>query len=459
MIPKISGEGRAAHETHSLDLRADPSSTEVQHKHRDFKNHGLEVDLGYRKCREHDAQGTSGQDFAVLRTDGVHVVGIAADGVSQSFHGELAAREVSERLLEHLWDLRSTPPSEERLTATLLSWTPEIQRLVLAIPTGADLPPLVQGAVKKARLDGSQTVFGAFVLGRVEGTLHLYLVGDVQAWIALADGHWSGVTGSSRGRWSSTGEAPLLLESRILRNVTRCVIHSDGLGEDWNLSPQGFERVAEEKASDDDLCFVAVAAHAQPVIEPPLPPDPPRRIIKSDASPPRRQAYWPLWTAAALVVGLLAGARIMTALLSEPPRQGPEPGLNIHLGAAELLDRAPREVTPAKRTPEWLIAAEPLDQSGKSALGGEVVLRIEAPAEVSAVEIWAKEKPIARWTPGNDFPTIQKIDALEMEIRALSQDGSVLTKQTYTFRGRSRNYPGPGENRGFYKIDIRQGQP
>src|SRR3954465_4839137 len=65
------------------------------------KDHPL-ISIGYRRCRDFDQSNSPGQDFATVRADSKDVVGIVADGVSQSFLGNIAAKFLGTELLEVL---------------------------------------------------------------------------------------------------------------------------------------------------------------------------------------------------------------------------------------------------------------------------------------------------------------------------------------------------------------------
>jgi hypothetical protein len=47
--------------------------------------------MGYRRSLGFDERNNPGQDYAVIRAESSYIVGIVADGVSQSFYGDLAA--------------------------------------------------------------------------------------------------------------------------------------------------------------------------------------------------------------------------------------------------------------------------------------------------------------------------------------------------------------------------------
>src|SRR6185295_2679194 len=63
----------------------------------------VSVSLGYRRCKDFDEGNQPGQDFASVRGDKHYIVGVVADGVSQSFYGNLAAAYLSQFLLGYLW--------------------------------------------------------------------------------------------------------------------------------------------------------------------------------------------------------------------------------------------------------------------------------------------------------------------------------------------------------------------
>lgn len=249
---------------------ADPWSGRPQHWHAPFpigRDGEAEITIGYRRCRSADPSSSPGQDFAAARYDAAHVIGVVADGVGQSFHGEIAAWMVGERLLSVLWKRRHQPPDEREMAELLSQWVSDVDSEVVATPISKGLP-YIEEAEREAKLQGSQTIFSAFLLETVSGRLNLYQVGDAPARIEHDGGKPEIVLAPEGGRWSSTGKADCQLRVLVRAGVKGCLIHSDGLRQGWTEETLSrgdvFESFAEEHCERDDLCFVRVQRLRKP---------------------------------------------------------------------------------------------------------------------------------------------------------------------------------------------------
>src|SRR5947209_6692703 len=119
----------------SLTLLAEQRSSEVQ-----FHMERLPIDsgdasratifAGYRRCSDFDAGNNAGQDYIVVRGDGNTIVGVVADGVGQSFYGDLAGRRVADYMHGFLWERRSNPPVEEEVARALQAEAAEFKSVV-----------------------------------------------------------------------------------------------------------------------------------------------------------------------------------------------------------------------------------------------------------------------------------------------------------------------------------------
>lgn len=242
--------------------------------------HLIDVHLGFRRATDLDAADKPAQDYAVARGEDGYVVGIVADGVSQSFYGNLAAYSLSEQLLTYLWEARTAPPSEEAITAALVSFQDALRDKIAQYQLPETLPSLLRKALETTRnIDGSQAVFSAFILNGMDGTCHLYEVGDVVAlarYVAAAE-HDDGVElikADPKGRWSSSGRTKLRLQVALRAQVTGIIVKSDG-AKDWGttlneseVSEESFRSVADGLADYDDVSFVAAFLQPAPAQEP-----------------------------------------------------------------------------------------------------------------------------------------------------------------------------------------------
>src|SRR5215210_5431056 len=177
MPKQAKGDGK-------IELWSDQQSGEVQYERESFpigrrgSDQKIDVFLGYRRSLDFDTRNNPGQDFAAVRGDNDgYVVGVVADGVSQSFYGNLAAYYLSESLLDTLWKQRKRPPSENDLERELRELERKVATEVVENhPIPDDLVPLHRESLEDKRSKGSQTVFASFVLDASRKRLHLYQV-------------------------------------------------------------------------------------------------------------------------------------------------------------------------------------------------------------------------------------------------------------------------------------------
>ncbi len=228
---------------------------------------GIEVTgaWGYRRCLDFEADNSCGQDFCAVRGDVGYVVGIVADGVSQSYYGDIAAREVSQKVMDYLWQKRAQPPAEEDFAQWLLALAGEVDPVVQE--TRPANPNLEEALAPVREKKGSRAVFAAFLLdfrGPRED-LTLYQVGDIFSWVFHRKNGRQEEKADANGRWASRGQSDLRLRVTPLHDVAGIVIHSDGLRKVWAeslakpwVSEQVFQAEADERAKVDDLSFIAL---------------------------------------------------------------------------------------------------------------------------------------------------------------------------------------------------------
>jgi VCBS repeat-containing protein len=256
-----------------IELRSDQWSGEVQYERTSLplgtpgSNKKIDLVLGYRRSLDFDAQDSPGQDYAAVRADANgYVVGVVADGVSQSFYGHLAAYHVSDSLLNVLWQERTRPPSADELERELKRLEKKVaQEVVENHPIPDNLVRLHREALEDKRSKGSQAVFAAFVLNASRKQLHLYQVGDVDAIVHYPNKRPELIHAPPKGRWSSAGRSEMRLKLTTYdgnEGASGIVIKSDGVGRDWGLkekalSGRAFALLSEERAGVDDVSFVA----------------------------------------------------------------------------------------------------------------------------------------------------------------------------------------------------------
>ncbi|MEA2559827.1 MAG: hypothetical protein QOH06_1331 [Acidobacteriota bacterium] len=242
-------------------------SGEVQYKQLPLpfsKDLEISVACGFRRSRDLDARDGRGQDYVAVHAGGGYVVGVLADGVSQSFFGDLAAREVAVPLADLLWERRAHPPDQETITRCLADLVEPVQETVQKQPLSVDPGSLKGQALERTRQTGTQTVFSAFIFHAPCGKLDVYQVGDTLVRVYSLDGSPE-LLPVNAGRWSSNGLHSLRLHYCHRTSVWGFLVHSDGLRKEWaerlkrpEVSNEAFQEEVEERVDVDDLSFVSV---------------------------------------------------------------------------------------------------------------------------------------------------------------------------------------------------------
>ncbi|MBZ5533432.1 MAG: protein phosphatase 2C domain-containing protein [Acidobacteriia bacterium] len=222
----------------------------------------LEVQLGYRRYIDFDKTNASGQDAAGVRFDDSFLVGVIADGVSQSFFGDLAATHVSKWLLDKLWENREYAPEIRDLEKGLGEQEKVLAAVVEAYSINDVEMPMLRTALESMRKLGSQSVFSAFIWDLSKQTGSFYQVGNVAARIYCRDKSPELFQGTN-GRWSSAQKSKLQLSQIPLGDCVGLVLSSDGVENSWaardpkELTQTAFTEVAEPMAAVDDVSFVS----------------------------------------------------------------------------------------------------------------------------------------------------------------------------------------------------------
>lgn len=220
------------------------------------------LSLGYRRCCDFDEGDKPGQDFAILRSDEEHVVGVVADGVSQSFYGNIAAKKVGQRLLDFLWQNRCAPPSKNHTQQILSELEKRTKLDIDKFSLPEDIEGVIRDVLEEKREIGSQTVFAAFLLDVKNRFVWLYQVGDVIALVEKQNGEKEVIESVPDGRWSSGGKSDLKLKLTNANNIKSIIIKSDG-ATDWGETLDReeiskFQSIAKHLAVKDDVSYIAV---------------------------------------------------------------------------------------------------------------------------------------------------------------------------------------------------------
>jgi hypothetical protein len=262
----------------TLELVSRPSGRSVQYDTGRAELAGggsVSLALGYRRAAEFEQGDHPGQDFAVVRAGGGRVVAVVADGVSQSFFGDIAARHLANGVAELLWTRAANPPDAAEMLDALRGMAPAAHAEAETVAIAEHAPDLLRAALERQRPEGSQTVFAAAVFDPAAGTARLYQVGDavVVLFGAGDDAGTSVPANHPRARWSTRSAAALRLEVRDYAGVRGLVLRSDGastFGDRWgDAADEGaFRERAEHLAGVDDVSFVAARVEAAAALPP-----------------------------------------------------------------------------------------------------------------------------------------------------------------------------------------------
>ncbi|HLK57108.1 MAG TPA: protein phosphatase 2C domain-containing protein [Chthonomonadaceae bacterium] len=234
--------------------------------------------LGYRRCLEKDDRNGEGEDYAWLFAGRDCVLAALADGVSQSFFGQIAAQQVVNGLAQYLRNgNRLEVPRKQALIQALRGIAQEGAHGVARYPLRQGLSSTMIELLEEERIKGSEAVFGAFVFDRTNRRLAVCQVGDIRIRVFLQDARGGIVShlvpANKRGRFSTVATAnpgdPALERDLVIQsfdNVLGVLVHSDGVDDHWGEEPAALDPQQEEKlrialncwAAKDDVSVVGV---------------------------------------------------------------------------------------------------------------------------------------------------------------------------------------------------------
>ncbi|MGQ9804408.1 MAG: protein phosphatase 2C domain-containing protein, partial [Anaerolineae bacterium] len=217
-------------ETIRLDPRRETPATGRQGKRFGYR-------YAYARSADSRAADDPGQDFLIIREDGVRLCFALCDGVSQSFYGDLAARLLGEALVDWLWRQRPSTgadPLRKGLEAYLDSVVGVASEIVASHPVPDDLPPMVRQVLEEKRALGSESTFIAGLVDTEAGAAFLAWMGDSRLRLWDSQGEFTarlGDTFHTQERWSTRrGRIGQLHTALIpLHDLRFLVAYSDGL--------------------------------------------------------------------------------------------------------------------------------------------------------------------------------------------------------------------------------------
>jgi hypothetical protein len=209
---------------------------------------GTALFMGYRRALEYDPDNGVGQDRCAITVWGQTVIAVLADGVSQSFAGEIAAEAVVDGLMSAITTALkegSVQALFTNLPAVLTGFARAASPKVREKPLPTTVSERLADVLEEMRANGSQAVFGAFCLDLRSKRLIGALLGDVRFRVRTA-GDLILVDAPAHGRFEVTPDADSLqngivntdaLKVITIENVEMAWIHSDGVPDSWGAAP------------------------------------------------------------------------------------------------------------------------------------------------------------------------------------------------------------------------------
>lgn len=233
---------------------------------------GLEWRYAYARAAETQALGEVGQDVIVLDGSDHALNFCLADGVSQSFFGDLAASALGDSLVRWVARLESNSDARQiglELSELLEKLRMQVTEEVNIFPLPKSLPPMLIEVLDQKRNNGSESMFVCGFVRPREDRLLLCWLGDMRCRV-WRNGHEEKLAGHFRteDRWSSrrgpvAGPAQIVLTN--LSGVSRVMVYSDGLAslDDLPEAPsdpalQAAIEAAGRSPTSDDISFLDI---------------------------------------------------------------------------------------------------------------------------------------------------------------------------------------------------------
>lgn len=232
----------------------------------------------YANSRAADSQRSNdkGQDYLTICYNSKYLGFVVADGVSQSFFGDIAAKILGDQLLSFLMEcgehfLEEKLPFQEKLEEKLEDLVSLAMPLVKDFPLPEHVTGILQSVLEQKRQMGSQTTFIAGYIDLVKRDLALAWMGDerVRLWNDLQETSKEQLgleNFQTAERWSSSTGMIGTLHTRIIKDshISRMVVYTDGLAildEELQLNPLTHKQLEElifqtsQMPQSDDTTF------------------------------------------------------------------------------------------------------------------------------------------------------------------------------------------------------------
>ncbi|PEB74183.1 hypothetical protein COM89_17825 [Bacillus thuringiensis] len=227
----------------------------------------------YVRAKETQDLNESGQDFLIFQDNGTSITFALCDGVGMSFHGEIAAKFLGMKLL-NLFETLQEKNISILLNEELEKWKEEAAEEVRVFQLPEETPWLLLDVLEEKRRKGSEAMF---IAGKIElipnqDEVDVTIVTHGDSFVQLFQNQKKCLNElnferSVGKRWSTHhgiigGELDIFSKKLSREEVTRIVIHSDGL---MSLMQYNFEEVLQkiERAqcspTSDDISFLDIS--------------------------------------------------------------------------------------------------------------------------------------------------------------------------------------------------------
>lgn len=238
----------------------------------------------YANDRAAESQRTDskGQDYLAIRYNENTLGFVIADGVSQSFFGELASQFLGEHLLSYLMEfgerfVDGTLDIQKSLETELNNMAFVATPIINGFQIPQELPGMLVSVLEQKRHMGSQATFTAGFVDITRKKLALAWMGDqrLRLWRNLQEitqEVLGNETFQTAERWSTTTGMVGKLHTKIIddQKITRLMTYTDGLAildKEMHLNPLSHEKLenliskTSQMPQSDDVTIFELAWH------------------------------------------------------------------------------------------------------------------------------------------------------------------------------------------------------
>lgn len=191
--------------------------------------------VAYARSADADSLNEYNQDAFALRVAPQRLVAVVADGVGQSFRGDVAAMAVAQSIMQVLWQAESLNDIDvrETLKQKLVELAPRVTQMIDDVDLSQH-PTMFREALMQRRAFGSESVFAALAIDIPTNMMRCFWLGDCRIRIYNHAGKSVALDTTlfqTMERWSSTRiiHGKLHALQMPVSQLSRVVLYSDGL--------------------------------------------------------------------------------------------------------------------------------------------------------------------------------------------------------------------------------------